>query len=290
MLAAFLATTNVSVGTTIGIGPRRADSEQPLPPRTIWFDAGHPFPDEGSIAGARRAIEVAAASQPDHLLVVLLSGGGSALMALPAEGISLDDKQKTARTLMAAGADIYELNTVRKHLSAIKGGQLAATAQGPVVTLAISDVVGDDLSVIASGPTVPDDSTFDEALQVLAVVGQPRESGGLDRVERLRKRAICAGDVVPIRFPVGRHVHELGLGRVFEPFEKRPREIRTAPGEIAEGDSVREAPVVEKNRDRAARPERHAIGLAGIDAAGHFAPLTSRLANAGRLRRRENRE
>jgi hydroxypyruvate reductase len=88
-------------------------------------------------------------------------------MALPADPITLAEKQQTARTLMAEGADIYELNTVRKHLSAIKGGQLAAASGAPVLTLVVSDVVGDDLSVIASGPTVPDESTFAQALAVL---------------------------------------------------------------------------------------------------------------------------
>lgn len=92
-------------------------------------------------------------------------------MALPADGISLTEKQSTARTLMAQGADIHELNTVRKHLSATKGGHLAAASAGHVLTLAVSDVVGDDLSVIASGPTVPDDSTFAGALDVLASRG-----------------------------------------------------------------------------------------------------------------------
>jgi hydroxypyruvate reductase len=118
--------------------------------------------------GARRALEIARAARPDDVLVVLLSGGGSALMALPAPGISLADKQQTARTLMARSADIYELNTVRKHLSAIKGGRLAAASPGRVLTLAVSDVVGDDLSVIASGPTVADESTFADALDVLS--------------------------------------------------------------------------------------------------------------------------
>jgi len=113
-----------------------------------WFDAGHPLPDAGSVAGARRALEVAAASTGDDVLVVLLSGGGSALMALPAPGISLEAKQQMARTLMAQSADIYELNTVRKHLSGIKGGRLAAASRGTVLTLVVSDVVGDDLSVI----------------------------------------------------------------------------------------------------------------------------------------------
>jgi len=109
-----------------------------------------------------------------ELLVVLLSGGGSALMTLPAEGITLEDKQRTAKRLMAQGADIHELNTVRKHLSSIKGGLLAAAAPATVITLAVSDVVGDDLSVIASGPTVPDASTYADALAVLA------RRGGLD--------------------------------------------------------------------------------------------------------------
>ena len=167
MITAFAADVNVQIDTLIGIGPRRAAGDSPLPPHTVWYDAGHPLPDVGSVAAARRAMDVASVSPRNHLIVVLLSGGGSALMALPADGLTLDDKQKTARTLMEAGADIYELNTVRKHLSAIKGGQLAAAAQARVLTLAISDVVGDDLSVIASGPTVPDDSTFAAALDVL---------------------------------------------------------------------------------------------------------------------------
>jgi len=175
MTIAFADATDVAIRTRLGIGPRRSTNDPPLPSHTIWFDAGHPFPDEGSIAGAGRALEIAAASGPDDLLIVLLSGGGSALMALPANGLTLQDKQSAARTLMEAGADIYELNTVRKHLSSIKGGQLAAAARGSVLTLAISDVVGDDLSVIASGPTVPDDSTYADALAILD------RRGGRDR-------------------------------------------------------------------------------------------------------------
>jgi hydroxypyruvate reductase len=119
------------------------------------------------VAGARRALEVARASGERDLLLVLISGGGSSLMALPVADIPIEAKQRTARILMEQGADIYELNTVRKHLSAIKGGQLALAARGSVLTLAVSDVVGDDLSVIASGPTVADDSTFAGALDVL---------------------------------------------------------------------------------------------------------------------------
>jgi hydroxypyruvate reductase len=177
----------------LAIGPRRsAESSSTLPSSTIWYDAGHPFPDGGSVAGARRALEVATATGERELLLVLISGGGSSLMALPAPDIPLDAKQGTARILMEQGADIYELNTVRKHLSAIKGGQLALAARATVLTLALSDVVGDDLSVIASGPTVPDDSTFAAALDVL------RRRGGIARyppavVNRLERGT--AGDV-----------------------------------------------------------------------------------------------
>jgi len=107
-------------------------------------------------------------------LLLLLSGGGSAITAVPAEGVTLDDKRRTTDRLLKAGADISALNTVRKHISALKGGWLAAAASVPLLTLAISDVVGDDLSVIASGPAVSDASTFADAVAVL------RRFGGLD--------------------------------------------------------------------------------------------------------------
>ena len=155
----------VSPRAMLGIGP--SGSPAP-PPGTEWHAGGHPLPTEGSLAGARRALAMAGSVRPDELLLVLLSGGGSALMALPADGVTLADKQQTVRRLLEAGADIYKLNTVRKHLSAIKGGLLAAACHGRTLTLAVSDVVGDDLSVIASGPTVPDPSRFADALAVLA--------------------------------------------------------------------------------------------------------------------------
>jgi glycerate-2-kinase len=169
MIEACAETADVPLRTLVAIGPRGgAAGRRSLPQSVLWYDAGHPFPDGGSMAGARHALELAASSRDNDLLLVLLSGGGSALMSMPASRITLDAKQRTARVLMENGADIYELNTVRKHLSAIKGGQLALASQGSVLTLAVSDVVGDDLSVIASGPTVPDDSTFASALDILA--------------------------------------------------------------------------------------------------------------------------
>lgn len=151
-----------------GIGPVRPDR---LPAGAEWFDSAHPVPDARSVNAARRALDLAAATAPGELFIVLLSGGASALMALPAEGITLEDKQDTVRHLLTAGATIGELNTVRKHLSAVKGGRLAAATAAPVMTLVISDVVGDDLSVIGSGPTMPDPSTFADALAVLEVRG-----------------------------------------------------------------------------------------------------------------------
>ena len=132
-----------------------------------WYTAAHPVPDDRSVAAARAVLDIAASANDRDLLVLLLSGGTSALMALPADGISLQDKQRTSRLLLQEGAEIHELNTARKHLSAIKGGQLAAAASGSVLTLALSDVVGDDLSAIGSGPTVPDMTTYEEALAIL---------------------------------------------------------------------------------------------------------------------------
>ena len=129
------------------------------------------MPTKESERGGRRALELAATAKPGERLLVLLSGGASALMAVPAEGLTLDEKRATTARLLTAGADIHALNTVRKHLSAIKGGGLAARAGGACDTLVISDVVGDDPSFIASGPTVADASRFEDALDVLRRFG-----------------------------------------------------------------------------------------------------------------------
>ena len=153
---------------------------------------GHPMPTSGSERAGRRALALAASLQADETLVVLLSGGASALMAVPAAGVALDDKRATTDRLLRAGADIHALNTVRKHLSAIKGGWLAASAPGACRAFAISDVVGDDLSVIASGPTVADSSTFGDAVDVLRRFGDEGAYPGAV-VARLAKGA--RGDV-----------------------------------------------------------------------------------------------
>src|SRR5271168_4475878 len=133
------------------------------------LEASHPVPDAAGERAARRILDLAHGLGPDDQLVFLASGGGSALLALPAPGLTLADKQTVTRALLRSGATITEINTVRKHLSAIKGGRLAAAAApARVVTLAISDVPGDDPAVIASGPTVPDATTFADARSVLA--------------------------------------------------------------------------------------------------------------------------
>ena len=135
-------------------------------------EASHPVPDEAGSKAARRILDKISGLTADDLVLVLISGSGSALLALPADNITLADKQAINRALLKCGAHIAEMNTVRKHLSAIKGGRLAvAAAPARVVTLAISDVPGDDLSVIASGPTVPDVSTRADAQAVLTKYG-----------------------------------------------------------------------------------------------------------------------
>jgi len=144
-----------------------------VPTRRIEvIEASHPVPDAMSERGARRLIERVRGLGRDDLVIALISGGGSALAALPAPGLTLADKQAVNRALLASGAAIGEMNIVRKHLSAIKGGRLAAAAApARTRTLAISDVAGDDPAVIASGPTVPDPSTFADARSILARYG-----------------------------------------------------------------------------------------------------------------------
>ncbi len=144
-----------------------------VPTRRIEvIEAAHPVPDEASERGAARVLAAVKGLGPDDLVLALISGGGSALAALPAPGLTLADKQVVNRALLASGATIQEMNTVRKHLSAFKGGRLAAAAApARLVTLAISDVPGDDPAVIASGPTVPDPTTFAEARAILARYG-----------------------------------------------------------------------------------------------------------------------
>jgi len=144
-----------------------------VPTRKIRvIEASHPVPDANSEMGAHAVLSAVQGLGANDLVIALISGGGSALMALPAPGLTLADKQAVNRALLASGATITEMNAVRKHLSAIKGGRLAAAAApARVLTLAISDVPGDDPGVIASGPTVPDATTFADARALVARFG-----------------------------------------------------------------------------------------------------------------------
>ena len=145
--------------------PPRPDG---LPVRIEVVEASHPVPDAAGLAAAERILELTQGLTEDDLVLFLISGGGSALLTLPAEGLTLEDKQRINRDLLNSGANIGEMNCVRKHLSRIKGGRLAAAcAPAQVVTLTISDVPGDDPSVIASGPTVADRSTCADAWAIL---------------------------------------------------------------------------------------------------------------------------
>jgi hydroxypyruvate reductase len=139
-----------------------------LPTRRIRVvEAGHPVPDAAGESAAREILRKAKALEADDLLLVLISGGGSSLLSLPAEDISMADLKALTAQLLRSGATIQEINTVRKHLSAIHGGRLAAACRAPVLALIISDVTGDDPTHIASGPCAPDPTTCADALEVL---------------------------------------------------------------------------------------------------------------------------
>ena len=136
--------------------------------KTEIIECGHPIPDRNGMEAARRVLGLLQESGTEDLVIFLLSGGGSALLPLPADGITLKEKQEVTQLLLDCGADIREINTIRKHISRIKGGWLAKWAYpSTVIGFILSDVVGDQLDVISSGPTVPDHSTFEEAWEIL---------------------------------------------------------------------------------------------------------------------------
>jgi hydroxypyruvate reductase len=159
--------SGLAPGALTGIAVARQGYGRPT--RLIpMIEAGHPIPNEAGLQAATRALELARNAGPDDLMLVLLSGGASANWIAPAEGISLADKQAMTRALLRSGANIGQINTVRKHLSRIKGGRLAQVAHpARVLTLAISDVPGDDPAVIGSGPTVPDPTTLADARAIV---------------------------------------------------------------------------------------------------------------------------
>ncbi|MBI5025342.1 MAG: glycerate kinase [Nitrospirae bacterium] len=136
------------------------------------YEAGHPVPDENGLRGTKEIIRLLKDADENTLVICLISGGGSALFVSPYNGISLEEKQKITQLLLRAGANINELNAVRKHISRVKGGRLAGLAYpAKIISLILSDVIGDRLDVIASGPTSPDKTTFNDALRVLEKYG-----------------------------------------------------------------------------------------------------------------------
>jgi len=179
VLGAGKAAASLARGVESVLGPRITDGlvvvkhghMEPLR-RCRQVEAGHPLPDAGSARAAAAVFDFVGRPHPSDLYVVLLTGGASALLAAPADGLELEDKIAVTRLLVASGASIAQVNVVRRHLSRIKGGQLArALTPATSMTLAISDVLGDDPAAIGSGPTVPDPSTFADALEVLGRFG-----------------------------------------------------------------------------------------------------------------------
>lgn len=170
-------------------------------------EAAHPVPDSAGEAAARRMLALAKTAGPDDLVLVLVSGGGSSLITLPAPGLSMEDLQGLNKTLLRSGAAIGEMNVVRRHLSSIKGGRLAqACGSATVVTLVVSDVPGDDPAVVASGPTVADHTTPADALAVLQLYGIPVSAAVL---------AVLEQPVLDAAAVVGeRHVHVIATAQI----------------------------------------------------------------------------
>lgn len=220
MATALLLQPEVRIRSALAIGTHPAAA---MPASLDFMPASHPFPDHRSRAAAAEALSRASRVSRDERLVLLLSGGASALMCEAAEGLTFDDKLAATRALMLAGADIHQLNALRKHLSRVKGGRLAAACPGATTTLALSDVVGDDLSVIGSGPGVPDPSTWADVAAALeardawgrlppAVVARIREgvAGTAAETPKAGDAALSRADA----FVVGRAADAVAAARV----------------------------------------------------------------------------
>ena len=163
-------------------------------------EAAHPVPDAAGQAAAARMLKMVQGLSADDLVLFLVSGGGSALLSLPAPGLTLADKQAINKALLKSGANITEMNCVRKHLSAVKGGRLAAAcAPAQVITLAISDIPGDDPAVIASGPTVADATTFADAIAILAKYRISEPKSIVDHLHAAREETPKPGDARLVR-------------------------------------------------------------------------------------------
>jgi glycerate-2-kinase len=249
--------------------------------RISVMHAGHPVPDEGSREAAREVLRRVEAMVERDLCLLLLSGGGSSLLSLPWPGLNLDDLVQTGRLLLASGADIAEMNTVRRHLSVIAGGRLAERCRGTILTLAISDVVGDDLHVIASGPTVPDPTTYADAAAVL------ERRGLTDRIPAAVCRLIrdgAAGRIpdTPKHVP-GRHetlVISSGLAAV-EGAAAAARALGFAP-QVLDTRLSGEARLAGRALARAALAARRGPGPACLIAAGETTVTVTGTGRGGR--------
>lgn len=176
-------------------------------------ECSHPVPDQRGVDGARRIAQLVSGAGPDDLVLCLISGGGSALLPLPADPVTLAEKQATTKLLLACGATIHELNCLRKHLSAIKGGQLARLASpATVLALLLSDVIGDPLDVIASGPAAPDPSTFRDAWQVVEKFGLEKKLPAAVRARLLRGLEGAVPDTPKAGDPLFRRTRNLIIG------------------------------------------------------------------------------
>jgi hydroxypyruvate reductase len=158
-------------------------------------DAGHPLPDARSVAAGEQALAIARAAEAGDLLLMLISGGASALLEVPAAGLTIEDLRETVATLLRSGAPIHEINAARRQLSRVKGGQLAEATRASVVTLAISDVVGDDPAVIGSGPTVPAPGSEAHGRCTTKVIGRLRDA--IDGAARAASARGYATHVIP---------------------------------------------------------------------------------------------
>jgi hydroxypyruvate reductase len=240
------------------------------------IEAGHPVPDAASLAGAEQVLALADAAGEKDLVLVLMSGGASANWIAPSAGLSLAEKQAITRALLKSGAAIGEMNTVRKHLSRIKGGRLAARAQpARVVTLAISDVPGDDPAVIGSGPTVPDPSTLADARAIVARRGLELPAAALAALGDPTSESPKPGD------PVFAHTEYRLVARPADAFSAVEAKVAAAGYEaVFLGDRVEgEARVVAAAHARMARELQAAVRRAVILSGGE---LTVTLRGQGR--------
>lgn len=242
------------------------------------IEASHPVPDERSEEAARRILEMVQDLGPDDLVLALISGGGSSLMVLPAPGMTMADKQEVNRRLLASGATINEMNAVRKHLSLIKGGRLAAAAApARVVSLLVSDIPGDDPGAIASGPTVADSSTIQDVREILArrgIVLPAAAQAVIDAGEETPKPGTIAEDIRMVAAPM------LSLAHAAEVARADGLEVIVL-GDAIEGEA-REAGIVMGGIARAAQMHGHPIKGPAVILSGGETTVTIGSNGAGR--------